>query len=83
MNRELSCYVVRDLLPAYIEDLTGEETAADIRAHLAGCPDCSAMYASMAYGESPEAAEQAAAETAEENRRDIDYLKKVRTGTRR
>lgn len=83
MNRQLSCYIVRDLLPAYIENLTGEETTADIRAHLAGCPDCSALHTAMTEGESEEAAAQAAAVQADENRRDIDYLKKVRTGTRR
>ena len=78
MNRELSCYVVRDLLPAYIENLTGEETTADIRAHLAGCPDCSAVYAAMTEGEPAASGEDSNAEG-----RDIDYLKKVRTGTRR
>ncbi len=94
MNRELSCYVVRDLLPAYIEDLTGEETAADIRAHLDGCPDCSAVYAAMTADEPAPGAAGTAAEgdsaenslsAAEWDRRshDIDYLKKVRSGTRR
>ena len=28
MDKKLDCCVVRDLLPAYIEDLTEEETAA-------------------------------------------------------
>lgn len=88
MNRELSCYVVRDLLPAYIENLTGEETAADIRAHLTGCPDCSAVYAAMtadepAAGTTGNAADSDSAAEREQRSRDIDYLKKVRTGTRR
>ena len=78
-TRALPCHVVRDLLPAYIENLTAEDTTADIRAHLAGCPDCSAVHAAMTEGEpAPEAdLDQADA------KRDIDYLKKVRTGTRR
>lgn len=88
MNRELSCYVVRDLLPAYIENLTGEETAADIRAHLTGCPDCSAVYAAMtadepAAGTTGNAADSDSAAEREQRSRDIDYLKKIRTGTRR
>ncbi|MCR5135189.1 MAG: DUF4825 domain-containing protein [Clostridiales bacterium] len=83
MNRELSCYIVRDLLPAYIENLTGEETAADIRAHLAGCPDCSAVYTAMTADEPAKGAESDAAAEREQRSRDIDYLKKVRTGTRR
>ncbi len=100
MNRELSCYVVRDLLPAYIENLTGEETAADIRAHLTGCPDCSAVYTAMTEGEPAAGTGRNAADSdsaaakgdsaatipaaeREQRSRDIDYLKKVRTGTRR
>lgn len=71
MKNDLTCAVVRDLLPAYAEGLTSPETNAAVEAHLAGCPDCAARLAAMRSPE-PEAAE--AAETA----REVDYLKKVK-----
>lgn len=46
MNK-LDCCVVRDLLPAYIEDLTEAETAALIGAHLEQCPSCRAVERGM------------------------------------
>lgn len=36
----LPCHIVRDLLPSYLEHLTGPETEADICEHLESCPDC-------------------------------------------
>lgn len=71
MKNDLTCAVVRDLLPAYAEGLTSPETNDAVEAHLAGCPDCAARLAAMRSPE-PEAAE--AAETA----REVDYLKKVK-----
>ena len=38
---KLSCGIVRDLLPLYAEQMTGEETNAAVREHLEGCPACS------------------------------------------
>ena len=35
-RNNLDCCVVRDLLPAYLEGLTEEETSAQVRAHLEG-----------------------------------------------
>lgn len=35
------CGVIRDLLPLYAENLTGEESAALVREHLAECEECS------------------------------------------
>lgn len=35
----LPCHIVRDLLPSYLEHLTGPETEADICEHLESCPD--------------------------------------------
>lgn len=36
------CYIVRDLLPLYVEELVSEETAAFVRAHLETCEECAA-----------------------------------------
>lgn len=43
----MKCYVVQDLLPLYAEQLVAEETAADIKAHLESCADCTEFYAQM------------------------------------
>lgn len=74
MKNDLTCAVVRDLLPSYIEKLTSEETNEAVKRHLGGCEDCRRVLAAMQGGDDP--AEEQAAETKE-----IDYLKKVRTGT--
>ena len=34
---ELSCAIVEDLLPTYVERLTSEETNMAVEAHLASC----------------------------------------------
>ena len=51
---ELSCAIVEDLLPTYVERLTSEETNMAVEAHLASCPACAAkrtaMVESMAGG---------------------------------
>lgn len=39
MKNDLTCAVVRDLLPSYVEGLTSEETNEAVDAHLAQCPD--------------------------------------------
>ena len=44
----LPCHIVRDLLPSYLDHLTGPETEADIQEHLASCPDCRAARDAMA-----------------------------------
>lgn len=69
MKNDLSCAVVRDLLPAYAEGLTAPETNEAVERHLAGCPECAKCLADML---APEAAEQA------ENDKEVDYLKTVR-----
>lgn len=44
---KLDCCVVRDLLPAYLEELTEAETAAQVAAHLEQCPECRGVEADM------------------------------------
>lgn len=74
---ELPCAVVEDLLPAYVEGLTSDETAAAVEAHLASCPACAAKRAAMGAEEGPSPEETA------ETAREVDYLKKVRRRSRR
>lgn len=40
MEKELSCAVVRDLLPLYAEGLVSEETKGEVEAHLEICAAC-------------------------------------------
>ena len=47
MDKKLDCCVVRDLLPAYIEELTEEETSTQVRAHLEVCGDCQKLEEDM------------------------------------
>ena len=75
---ELSCAIVEDLLPTYVERLTSEETNMAVEAHLASCPACAAKRAAMGAKET-----EAAAKDAEETAREVDYLKKVRHRGRR
>lgn len=69
MKNELTCGVVRDLLPSYVEGLLGEESREAVDRHLEGCPACSARRDAMA----------APAEETMETAQEVDYLKKVKT----
>ena len=44
----MKCYIVRDLLPRYLDGLTGEEATGEIKAHLDTCEDCRTIYEQMA-----------------------------------
>lgn len=47
MERKLDCCVVRDLLPAYLENLTEEGTTAQVREHLEDCGACRTLEQDM------------------------------------
>lgn len=70
MKNDLTCAVVQDLLPSYVEGLTSEETNRAVDAHLAACADCTARKQAMtAPGETAEQAEAV---------KEVDYLKQVK-----
>ena len=46
-NTELSCEIVRDLLPTYAEGLTSDVTSRAVEEHLSGCEECSQIFAGM------------------------------------
>lgn len=73
---KLDCEVVRDLLPNYIEGLTGEETRAQIDEHLSECPACAESLRSM---KEPLPASDAAEDMAAE----LSFLKKNKRRNRR
>lgn len=44
---KLPCYLVRDLLPLYKDEVCEPETAADVKEHLDDCPDCRHLWETM------------------------------------
>ena len=73
MKQSVSCEIVRDLLPSYIENLTSEKSAEEIKAHLETCRECRALYHEMTSSE-PQPDEQ---------QPEIEYFKKVNHSRRR
>ena len=66
---KLSCEVIRDLFPSYIDGLTSEASNQEIEAHLQECEECRQLLASMKGGEEAFAPE-------ESEKKEIDFLKK-------
>lgn len=65
----MKCYVIKDLLPNYIDDLNSEETNAVIEEHLKTCNDCRRVYQKMSNGDTCEV---------EEQEKGIEFLKKLK-----
>ena len=74
MKNDLTCGVVRDLLPSYVENLLGEDSREAVERHLAICPACTAQKNAMA-------ARAAGAPEPEETAKEVDFLKRVKKGT--
>lgn len=68
MKPELTCNIVQDLLPLYVDQLTSEETNEAIERHLEHCSGCKDHLASMQNPIACPAAPKA----------EIDYMKKVK-----
>lgn len=73
MKNDLSCGVVRDLLPSYVENLLGEESKEAVDRHLETCPECRERKEDMA---APTGAEETA-----EAAKEVDFLRRVKKGT--
>jgi hypothetical protein len=65
----LTCNVVKDLLPNYVDGLVSEQTEREITEHLAQCVDCQTVYKQMEAPIAPIIAQ---------DKKEIDYLKKIR-----
>ena len=48
MKNDLTCGVVRDLLPSYVEGLTSPESNTAVERHLSECPDCAQLRTALA-----------------------------------
>lgn len=75
MKNELTCGVVRDLLPSYVENLLGEESREAVDRHLETCPECRERKEDMAAPTGTEETAEAAKE--------VDFLRRVKKGTAR
>ena len=73
MKNDLTCGVVRDLLPSYVENLLGEEAKEAVDRHLETCPECRERKEAMA---APTGAEETA-----EAAKEVDFLRRVKKGT--
>ena len=71
MKNELTCDVVEDLLPSYVENLTNTVTNEAILAHVEQCENCR---------EKLERAKTTDLQGQVTENREIDYLKKTKKG---
>ena len=72
MKNDLSCAVVRDLLPSYVDGVTSTDTNAAVEKHLAGCTACAEAAHRMQAPETSILSKPA----------EVDYLKKIRRSGR-
>lgn len=69
----MNCYIVRDLLPSFVDGLVSEETKKDLGEHLEDCGDCRTMYEQMKTPIAPEAVNA--------DGKEINFLKKIKKRT--
>ncbi len=70
MKNNLTCELVKDLMPSYIDGLTSDVTNTAVREHISHCDNCKATLESMKepYNE----------EKIRNEKKEIDFLKKTR-----
>ncbi len=78
MGHRLPCEFIQDMLPLYIDGITGMASNEAIKEHIAGCSECREMLEQM-----QQAKELQEALDRQQEIRDIDYMKKVRKAGRR
>ena len=71
MENKISCAVIKDLLPSYLDELTSEESNQMIEAHINECDECRTTLENM---RAPEIDEK----QIEIEKKEIDFLKKNR-----
>lgn len=73
MRNEISCDIIRDLLPSYVDGLTSDASNQAIEAHLSGCKACSEALSSM----------RAPVPVEKEDIPEVNYLKKIKRSRQR
>lgn len=72
----MKCYIIKDLLPNYVEKLTSEETNTAIKLHLEECDSCLKLYEEMI--KPTETVRINDKEYNQKNISEIKYLKKIK-----
>ena len=75
-TKQISCGVIRDLLPSYVEQLTDSETNELVEQHLADCEECRKIVGNMKNNEKMSPVIQG------EEKAELDFLKKNKKRTR-
>ena len=75
-TKQISCGVIRDLLPSYVEQLTDSETKELVEQHLADCEECRKVVENMKNNEKMSPVIQG------EEKAELDFLKKNKKRTR-
>ena len=75
-TKQISCGVIRDLLPSYVEQLTDSETNELVEQHLADCEECRKVVGNMKNNEKMSPVIQG------EEKAELDFLKKNKKRTR-
>ena len=73
MNK-IPCEIIQDLLPSFIDELTSDVTNREVEAHIEECEQCRNIFRQM---KTPDI------ETAENEEKEIDFLKKTKKKHRR
>ncbi len=74
MKNDLSCDVVKDLLPSYIDELTSADSNKAVADHLVKCESCREVYKNMCHDKN----------AAEDNiQKEVDYLKGIKSRNRK
>ena len=87
MKNDLTCEVVRDLLPSYVDGLTNDVSNQAVEQHIKICENCRKLYHEMqetVNGEylSEQDLEQMGRKADFKGPSEIDYLKKIRRKNR-
>ncbi|MBS5933933.1 MAG: zf-HC2 domain-containing protein [Clostridiales bacterium] len=75
---KLKCYIVEDLLPTNIENLTSQETQTDIEEHLKECSSCRKLFLDMNQEIIKQETEKSESLSNTNNKKDLIYLDKIR-----
>lgn len=74
-NTSLPCDIVQDLLPSYVDGILSDTGASAVANHLQSCKSCQDIYNSMITDDPHQS-------NSDQQEKEIDYLKKVRSKTR-
>lgn len=77
---KITCDVIKDLLPLYVDEVLSEDSNALVEAHLAECDECTAYYERLKGDDDITGIE---AVRATENLEEIEPLKKIKKKIRR